>query len=375
MTLPEDWPDRNDADGQDEIEIGYRDAADADHFARVQNYVLDHPECGRLEKDAYICLVRYTSWTTRRTKATREKLAAVMSISPDTFDRGIKGLVRLGIVEVLRTRDSQGRWRTSSYILRDTAGARARARIIELEQALEQAKTATQTGATSSSAQAETTPQNAETTEDDKADESATHSAICGVDHSADCGTVHSANCGQYLEGLIGSTREDQFREKSKAEQVLAEGAVTRRTARDAATAPSARKEDLDSEQLARATFSKISDRYRGAPPSICRAMVLTIERALAGGIGPAAVIVYVRRFAADETLPATRHVHHLDQTLTRLRADIKAGDTCSGCGHDPSDSYGPICERCRPDRTELTEQDLADLAAARAHLGEGASA
>ena len=108
MTLPDDWPAPPD-DGQDEIEVGYRDDADADLFARVQNYVLDHPALSRLGKDAYICLVRHTSWTTRRTKATRARLAGVMSISTDTLDRGIRELEKHGIVEVLKSRDSQGR--------------------------------------------------------------------------------------------------------------------------------------------------------------------------------------------------------------------------------------------------------------------------
>ncbi|GAA4100797.1 hypothetical protein [Nonomuraea soli] len=364
--LPEDWPDHEDPDGQqDAVETGYESDSDGDYFARVMYYVLDHPALagrdGRLAKDAYICLVRFANWSSRKTKATREKLAAVMSISTDTFDRGIRLLEKAGIVEVVKARDAQGRWRTSRYVLVDTSGARARRRIIELERELEETRAAANR-TSEASPQVESTPQIAAPTVEHEDRESGSHSANCGTVQSADCGTVHSANCGQYLEKVF-TTREEETDQEEKQEPVLAVGADTVRTARASATAPPAKKEDL--QQVARATFASISRRYADALPSIRRAMIARIEREIGAGLGPGAIITYARRFADDDTLPLDKHAHRLDLTLRRLHADIKAGDACRECGHDPADRFGPLCDACRPDRSELTEEELASIESA----------
>lgn len=329
-------------------------------FAMLYFDVLDDGRLDRNAKDSYICVLRFADIYERtQEEKTRAELAAVMSMSPDSFDRGCKKLVACGYLDIeRRIRPGTKSYGPSFYVLYDSRAARLERDLVKQTEALNAPtdESAGQGGRTQRRPQAGTSQALAADSGE-------------GV-RTQRQGSPHTAARVAADSGSNTYKREEIKTEKEE-ETPLAVGADTVRTARDDVTPPPA-GEDL--ETLARATFSRISGtapHYHRAPASVRRAMVLALGRALARGIGPNAIIVYTQRHGYDDTVPIDRHVQRLDHVMTMLQADIKAGTACGSCGHDPADPYGPICERCRPDYVDLTEQDLAELAAAKRFLGE----
>ncbi|MBP2703555.1 hypothetical protein JOL79_07045 [Microbispora sp. RL4-1S] len=347
MTLPEEWPSVDEAELLDgEVEVGYEDGDDEpDYFARVMYYVLDFPGLGRVGKDAYVCLVRGLGWGRRRRKMTREQLAAVMSISTDTFDRGVKELVKHGLVEVNRRRDSStGNWATSSYLLKDTKSAQMRARIVELEQALGKRQPKTE-----AKPQVSTSPQNAARTEPDNSGGDEGHrSADCGMDVTSEDTTSpqvatspqnaeppgrnlrnrRAADCGHRRENSL--EREEQREEKDLG--LPAVGGPTRRTAR-AREAPAAQPGISIQAQTLLAELR----RYRGAPGWARQRHLLPMAAQALDRFGRDAVVRYAVMVAAEERFEPHQHIPEFREALRRLGRDVQLGDACALDGLDPA--------------------------------------
>ncbi|MFI9591248.1 hypothetical protein [Nonomuraea sp. NPDC052265] len=88
--------------------------------------VLDDDRLDRNGRDAYVCLVRMADYYERTLEElTRAEIAAVMKMSVDSFDRGLKQLVACGYVEVLvRYKLGTKSRLPSGYLLYDSKLAR-----------------------------------------------------------------------------------------------------------------------------------------------------------------------------------------------------------------------------------------------------------
>ncbi|MEU4406147.1 hypothetical protein AB0F88_16625 [Streptosporangium sp. NPDC023963] len=100
--------------------------ASKDPFGMIYFEVLDDDRLDRNAKDAYVCLVRCADYYDRTLEElTRADIAAVMGMSVDSFDRGLKKLVACGYVEVLVRFQSGTKSRApSGYVLYDSKLAR-----------------------------------------------------------------------------------------------------------------------------------------------------------------------------------------------------------------------------------------------------------
>ncbi|MFI7467383.1 hypothetical protein [Nonomuraea sp. NPDC049646] len=350
MTLPEDWPGQ---EGPEGVELGYEHAdEEPDYFARVAYFVLDFPGLSRRAKDAYICLVRGLEWGMRRRKeqVKRQELAAVMSISTDTFDRGVKELEEKGIVRVNRQRDpATGNWLVSSYWLKDTKGARMRARILELEHALGKAD-----GSEEQSPQVEAGPQNAARTEEDKpGGEVGAQSADCGVAATSEDAaapqvgtspqnaeppvrtlrTRRSADCGHTREGFL---EKEKKREESQDQnpQVPAVGGPADRNAR-ACEAPSAQP-DRKKSIRGRAILAQLR-RYRLAPGWVRTRHLVPMTVQALEHFGADAIIRYAVMVAAEDRYAEHQHIPEYREVLRRLGHDVMLGTVCAEDGLDPA--------------------------------------
>lgn len=359
MTLPEGWPD-----GDGEVELGYEGDDAPDLFARVTYYVLDFPGLSRVAKDAYVCLIRCLGWgeNKERKRVTRAQLAAVMSISVDTLDRGLKELESKGIIEVIRRRDTAtGNWTASSYRLKDTKSSRMRARIVELEQAL--GKRAPKGEA---SPQVSASPQNAARTKEGESGSASGHqSANCGLDATCDDApspqvstspqnaappsrnlpTGRAADCGHRRDS--SSKREEQREEKE--DQVLAVGELTEVDAREA-SAPPAQPDDLSSaaphvpaprrpvttsRHLAagRSLIAAVR-RYRYAPGWAKTKHLAPMAAQALDRFGRDAIIRYAELVAGEGAFAEHQHIPEFREALRKLGRDVELGTVCRRCGH-----------------------------------------
>ncbi|MFI6289983.1 hypothetical protein ACIBEJ_00270 [Nonomuraea sp. NPDC050790] len=101
-------------------------AASKDPFGMVYFEVLDDGRLDRNGKDAYVCLVRMADYYERTLEElTRAQIAAVMNMSVDSFDRGLKQLASCGYVrKIKRYRPGTSSLAPSGYVLYDSKLAR-----------------------------------------------------------------------------------------------------------------------------------------------------------------------------------------------------------------------------------------------------------
>lgn len=95
---------------------------DVDWFGQVYAEVLDDERLDKNGRAAYVCLVMCADIYSREaTELTRAEIAAVMGISVDSFDRGVKQLKAAGYLEVVPMFAGNTRSRAASrYVLYDT---------------------------------------------------------------------------------------------------------------------------------------------------------------------------------------------------------------------------------------------------------------
>lgn len=110
--------------------------------------------------------------------------------------------------------------------------------------------------------------------------------------------------------------------------------------------------------------------RYRdGLPREFAFGIVHEIRKAFYEEFEAGAVLRYAALCVANDQYAADKHLPLLRVALGLMRQDARMGLVCKACGTEPDDPFGPACHRCRPDRTDMTDDDLAELEAARAFL------
>ncbi|MBT2226227.1 hypothetical protein [Nonomuraea sp. NEAU-A123] len=95
---------------------------DVDWFGQVYHEVIADERLDKNGKAAYVCLALCVDIYSRRAEElTRAEIAAVMGLSVDSFDRGLKQLIACGYVEVIPMFKAGTRSRAASrYVLYDT---------------------------------------------------------------------------------------------------------------------------------------------------------------------------------------------------------------------------------------------------------------
>lgn len=128
--------------------------------------------------------------------------------------------------------------------------------------------------------------------------------------------------------------QEDQHPEKNrKALPLLAAGERADRNARDAATTPAAKPEELT--RMAATVLAGLPGHYRDTPPWLRSRLLKRISEALVHH-APLAVVDYCAKFAADPGFGDYEHLRRFDDVLRKLTADVADGTACPGCGRDP---------------------------------------
>ncbi|GAA4231270.1 hypothetical protein FHR32_006387 [Streptosporangium album] len=134
--------------------------------------------------------------------------------------------------------------------------------------------------------------------------------------------------------------QEDQHPEKTrKALPLLAAGERADRNARDAATTPAAKPEELT--RMAATVLGLLPGHYRDTPSWLRSRLLKRISEALVHHT-PAAIADYCAKFTADPAFGHYEHLRRFDDTLRKLAADIADGTACPGCGRDPRH---PFCD------------------------------
>ncbi|GAA3443277.1 hypothetical protein [Planomonospora venezuelensis] len=133
---------------------------------------------------------------------------------------------------------------------------------------------------------------------------------------------------------------EDQKKTKKKTTDPLrAVGALTVRTARDAATTPSASQEEIS--WLAGEVLGQMPDHYRKAPAWLRTRLLARIAEALTEH-APLALAEYCHKFADDPNFGDYEHLRRFSDVVRKLAADVADGTCCAGCGRDPRH---PFCD------------------------------
>lgn len=168
----------------------------------------------------------------------------------------------------------------------------------------------------------------------------------------------------------VGGSVGDQLSLGDAENDLRAVGALP--TVTRAAVAPAAKRRDPVGVEAWR-TAAMLPRRYReGLPRELTFPLVHEIRTAFYEGYEAAAVLRYAQVCEANADYAADRHLPLLRVALGLMRQDARLGLVCPACGTEPSDPFGPACHRCRPDRHELDDHELAQLEAARAYLEAG---
>lgn len=321
----------------DEVRIE-RPEWNRDLWSQMYWAVYDDPDMDRNGHTAYMALIRWVNFQTRRTKPiSRADLAKGARVSVDTLDRGLRTCVKLGYVEVVKDFDPDtNRFGESTYLVYDERGAR-------------EARAAAAVTESESTTDRETTKPDPSRSQRPGRGSRSQRPGQTGT--SPEWGSRSqrlplAAHSG-HLAAYCGSTtrEENQEEEREKDLPLLAVGERTVRNARDA---PTAKDQDLDSVGLAIAL--RLPGPYAAAPMWVRRIVGVRIAAAIAEGLSPWAIEVYAAAFADDPEYGDFEHLKVFDATMRKLADDIARGEACPGCGRDPSH---PWCDAAITDETE----------------------